>query len=92
MSHWRSKVLIVWVRFDYVIHYRIFVFRDNYSDLRVRVGSQINTEGGSLHNVSAIIYHADFDFEKLSTDVAVIKVRNSIVVLSILIVHYDMLY
>ncbi|KAJ9593665.1 hypothetical protein L9F63_014790, partial [Diploptera punctata] len=43
--------------------------------MRVRVGSHINNEGGTLHTVAKIIYHREFDSTKLNNDVAVIKVR-----------------
>ena len=64
-----------------VILYNIFYFRNEDNKMYVRVGSQISTEGGRLHKVSTVIYHPEFNYKKLSTDVAVVKVRNSVAIM-----------
>ena len=52
---------------------------ERLATIRVRVGSHIKSEGGTLHKVARIVYHPGFDFENLNQDVGVIKVRNSCV-------------
>ena len=56
--------------------------RRNPDDILVRVGTSTLDEGGSLHEVTKIISHANYEENiRLSFDIALLKVRIIIIVL-----------
>lgn len=57
-------------------------YRQHPDDMLVRVGSSTLNEGGSLHEVTKIISHANYDENiNLDFDIALLKVRIIIIVL-----------
>lgn len=57
-------------------------YRKHPDDMLVRVGTSTLNEGGSLHEVTKIISHANYDENiNLNFDIALLKVRIIIIVL-----------